>query len=104
MTAVDPEIVEQFKVYFPTLLREVMEELGGYEMPADIVTWIEDTLAYNVPGGKMNRGVAVLITTAILDPKLTFITQAIVLGWCIEIVQLLKLALNLFSFSSRLVF
>lgn len=63
-----------------------MEELAGYEMPADIVTWIEETLTYNVPGGKMNRGVAVLITTAILDPTLRVVSEAIVLGWCIEIV------------------
>lgn len=84
----DLGVVEQFKAHFPTLLQEVMEELAGYEMPADIVRWVEETLAYNVPGGKMNRGVAVLVTTAIVDPQLQRLPEAIVLGWCIEIVRI----------------
>lgn len=46
-------------------------------------------LQYNVPGGKKNRGLALVLTYKLLKSKLTkdeiFLAQ--VMGWCIEIVR-----------------
>jgi farnesyl diphosphate synthase len=58
---------------------------------AQIVDWIKDMSDYNVPGGKLNRGLAVVASAKILDPKEmqnrdTYIA-ACILGWGIEFLQ-----------------
>jgi len=54
------------------------------------VEWYKNNLEYNVPFGKLNRGMAVVDTVDIL--KLGKITddeyfKAAVLGWCVELLQ-----------------
>ena len=78
------------------LVREAMET-------GEAMSWMEDMLKYNVPGGKLNRGISVVDTMKVmLDnefigsqvgsmqsdediDKLFF--QARVVGWCIEWLQ-----------------
>ena len=91
--------VERFKDYFPTLLDEIQEDLVRFAAPSDAIEWIRACLEYNVPGGtsypfqfvltavgKMNRGIAAVKSARILGIPDKDVHQAIVLGWCIEIV------------------
>ncbi|KAK0236472.1 isoprenoid synthase domain-containing protein [Armillaria nabsnona] len=59
-------------------------------MPKDAIEWYERNLDYNVPGGKLNRGMSVVDTAEII--KGTPLTddeylKAAVLGWGIELLQ-----------------
>jgi len=52
---------------------------------------MEQNLYYNTPGGKLNRGISVTDTFAILNPSGKELTEqeyfrAAVLGWCVELV------------------
>ena len=49
-------------------------------------------LYYNTPGGKLNRGISVVDTFALLNPSGKELTddeyfRAAVLGWCVELVS-----------------
>jgi geranylgeranyl pyrophosphate synthase len=59
-------------------------------VPKVISTDAEQSLDYNVPGGKLNRGMSVVDTLTIL--KGSELTEneyyrAAILGWCIELVR-----------------
>lgn len=64
-----------------------------YEMPAEALAWVDRMINYNVAGGKMNRGLAVLdvqkqlyaVRGEPITPKDR--VQAAALGWCIEFLQ-----------------
>lgn len=90
---------ERFKGYFPILLDEIQEDLVRFAAPSDAMEWIRACLEYTVPGGtgypfqpvltavgKMNRGIAAVKSARILGISDDGVQQAIVLGWCIEIV------------------
>ncbi|QLQ78993.1 hypothetical protein HG537_0B03400 [Torulaspora globosa] len=79
---------------FPELVEELKSELVRYGMPAEAIKWYEDSLNYNTPGGKLNRGLSVVDTYAILKgyqsidelPQDVYKKVAL-LGWCIELLQ-----------------
>lgn len=61
-----------------------------YSSPPPLAQLSSQSLAYNVPGGKLNRGISVVDTLAILLGRpLTDdeYHRAAVLGWCIELLQ-----------------
>ncbi|KAJ6607909.1 isoprenoid synthase domain-containing protein [Mycena sp. CBHHK59/15] len=69
---------------------ELVEHMTGEGMPAEAVEWYNKSLDYNVPGGKLNRGMSVVDTVQIL--KGTELTEeeyhkTAVLGWCVEMLQ-----------------
>ncbi|KAJ6607908.1 isoprenoid synthase domain-containing protein [Mycena sp. CBHHK59/15] len=69
---------------------ELVEHLAGEGIPAEAMEWYDKSLDYNVPGGKLNRGMSVVDTVQIL--KGTELTEeeyynAAVLGWCVEMLQ-----------------
>lgn len=84
----------KFVAEFPELVKELKSVLAGYGMPADAVQWYENSLNYNTPGGKLNRGLSVVDTYAILKgyasvdelPSEVYKKVAL-LGWCIELLQ-----------------
>ncbi|KAI7883539.1 farnesyl pyrophosphate synthase [Lichtheimia hyalospora FSU 10163] len=75
---------------FPTLAEEVLAELRKYNMPEDAYNWTKENLEYNVPGGKLNRGLSVVDTIRILKGDAVTeddIFKATVLGWLVEFLQ-----------------
>ncbi|KAI8393281.1 farnesyl pyrophosphate synthase [Radiomyces spectabilis] len=75
---------------FPQLAEEVLAELRKYNMPEDAYQWTKDNLFYNVPGGKLNRGLSVVDTVRIYKGDAVTeddIFKASVLGWLVEFLQ-----------------
>jgi len=69
---------------------EILAFFAGEHMPAEAVEWYKASLDYNVPGGKLNRGMSVCDTAEILKGAPLSedeYKRAAVLGWCIELLQ-----------------
>eukprot|EP00924_Labyrinthula_sp_SR-Ha-C_P015776 snap_masked-scaffold_4-processed-gene-9.20-mRNA-1 protein AED:0.27 eAED:0.27 QI:0/-1/0/1/-1/1/1/0/354 len=62
---------------------------NGYNLPKDAVNHVENMMRYNVPLGKLNRGLTVVQSYKILCPEAaeSEMKRAAVLGWCIEWIQ-----------------
>ncbi|SAL96311.1 hypothetical protein [Absidia glauca] len=79
---------------YPSLVEEILSELRKYNMPADAYEWTRESLLYNVPGGKLNRGLSVVDTIrslkgdAVTDDD---IFKASILGWLLEFFQAVSL-------------
>lgn len=79
---------------FPELVEELLDMLKAYGMRDDALAWFKRNLEYNTPGGKLNRGLSVVDTYALLKgytsydaiPKDEY-KKAALLGWCIELLQ-----------------
>lgn len=83
----------RFLAEFPQLVSELKDSLANYGMPQEAIDWYERNLNYNTPGGKLNRGLSVVDTFAILKgttaselPQAQY-SQLALLGWCIELLQ-----------------
>ncbi|KJE95414.1 geranyltranstransferase [Capsaspora owczarzaki ATCC 30864] len=85
------EQLKQFLAVFDTLVADVMDvAVNQYETPKESQQWMSENLKYNVPGGKMNRGLSVVSTYEILLGRpLTKdeLFKAQVLGWSVEWLQ-----------------
>ncbi|KAG0697827.1 farnesyl-pyrophosphate synthetase [Suillus ampliporus] len=80
----------KFLAVFERIREELIDHMKSEKMPEDAVTWFNENLTYNVPGGKLNRGISVVDTVAILlNRPLTDdeYFKAALLGWCIELLQ-----------------
>ncbi|PHU22584.1 Farnesyl pyrophosphate synthase 2 [Capsicum chinense] len=70
----------------------------GFEFTDDSREWVDKMLEYNVPGGKLNRGLSVIDSYSLLNDgkELTSdeIFKASALGWCIEWLQAYFLVLD----------
>ncbi|EDO19000.1 hypothetical protein Kpol_2002p71 [Vanderwaltozyma polyspora DSM 70294] len=87
-------IRSKFVDEFPTLVEELKQVLVKYGMPEEAIQWYEKNLNYNTPGGKLNRGLSVVDTYAILkgynsvdDLSKDEYRRVAVLGWCVELLQ-----------------
>ncbi|RLV95683.1 Farnesyl pyrophosphate synthase [Spathaspora sp. JA1] len=84
---------QRFINVFDGLVEELKEILVSYKMPQEAVDWFVRNLDYNTPGGKLNRGLSVVDTYAILNnttaDKLTDeeYKKVAILGWAIELLQ-----------------
>ncbi|KAI9462121.1 farnesyl-diphosphate synthase [Boletus coccyginus] len=79
----------KFEGVFEKLRDELVDHLKGENMPTEAVEWYRRNLDFNVPGGKLNRGLSVVDSVAILRGRgLTDdeYFKAALLGWCIELV------------------
>lgn len=68
----------------------VNDVLPQYGLPQEAADWTSEMIEYNVPGGKLNRGLTVVhVLQAIRGDALTEAEahSAAVLGWCIEWLQ-----------------
>lgn len=79
---------------FPELVDELLDILKGYGMRDDALVWFRKNIEYNTPGGKLNRGLSVVDTYALLKGYKTYddlsaeeYKKAAILGWCIELLQ-----------------
>ncbi|CAD6631042.1 HN1_G0006360.mRNA.1.CDS.1 [Saccharomyces cerevisiae] len=84
---------ERFLNVFPKLVEELNASLLAYGMPKEACDWYAHSLNYNTPGGKLNRGLSVVDTYAILSNKTVEqlgqeeYEKVAILGWCIELLQ-----------------
>ena len=58
---------ERFISVFDDAVEELKEVLVSYKMPQEAIDWFVKNLNYNTPGGKLNRGLSVVDTFAILN-------------------------------------
>lgn len=84
------------KVY-DVLKSELLND-PAFEWTDDSYQWVERMLDYNVPGGKLNRGLSVIDSYKLLreGQELTEdeVFQASALGWCVEWLQAYFLVLD----------
>ncbi|KAI5966351.1 ERG20 [Candida pseudojiufengensis] len=83
----------RFLNVFEDIVEELTQILISYKMPKEAITWFQNNLNYNTPGGKLNRGLSVVDTYAILNnttsDKLNDeeYKKVAILGWAIELLQ-----------------
>ncbi|KAI0757512.1 farnesyl-diphosphate synthase [Daedaleopsis nitida] len=80
----------KFDAVYPILRDELLAYLKQEGMPEDAVSWFQRNLDYNVPGGKLNRGISVVDSVEILKGRKLSDDEyfkAALLGWCIELLQ-----------------
>lgn len=91
------DLKAKFLEVYSTLKSELLTD-PAFEWTDDSRQWVERMLDYNVPGGKLNRGLSVIDSYQLLKEgkELTdeeiFLTSA--LGWCIEWLQAYFLVLD----------
>jgi len=81
---------DRFLAVFPRIQAELLEFLEINFMPEDAKAWFKRSLEYNVPGGKLNRGISIVDTVEILQGKALSeeeYFEVAVLGWGIELLQ-----------------
>ncbi|KAF8129027.1 farnesyl-diphosphate synthase [Boletus edulis] len=84
---------QKFEGVFAKLRDDLVDRLKGENMPPESVEWYRRNLDFNVPGGKLNRGMSVVDSVEILRGRgLTEdeYFQAALLGWCIELVGFMR--------------
>lgn len=90
-SSVDYTTKEGFLALFKELIPVLKKDLNsnGYRLPKDAVEYIGKMMEYNVPKGKLTRGITVVNTFKALKPKASpeDVKRAAVLGWCIEWIQ-----------------
>jgi len=85
---------EKFLAMYPMLRDEMLTHMKGNEMPEEALAWCKEMMDYNVPGGKLNRGLTVVaVQRTLIQSKyhrdltdLEF-ARASVLGWALEFLQ-----------------
>lgn len=96
-TAVTKDESREFMAVFPDIVRDLTDTGRHLDIP-DATKWFAKVLQYNVPGGKKNRGLALVFSYRMLYPadKLTAdnIRLAHVMGWCVELLQAFLLVLD----------
>ncbi|KAH8113590.1 farnesyl-diphosphate synthase [Phellopilus nigrolimitatus] len=81
---------QRFIDVFDSIRDELLAHFAGENMPKDAQEWYRRNLDYNVPGGKLNRGISVTDTVEILrghpldDAEYK---RAAILGWSVELLQ-----------------
>ena len=85
---------QAFLASFPAIRDEILGDAVIKAQPQTAQAWMKRVLDYNVPHGKLNRGIAVADTLAVLrgvqDANALSgkdLKDAHILGWCIELLQ-----------------
>ncbi|WAR03500.1 FPPS-like protein [Mya arenaria] len=81
--------LEQFDEIFPELVDLLVNPGLNDPEKADAYRWFKEVLEYNVPHGKKNRGIFVVMAYKHLHPNANDADLKIarILGWCIELLQ-----------------
>ncbi|KAK1397154.1 Farnesyl diphosphate synthase [Heracleum sosnowskyi] len=90
------DLKAKFLEVYSVLKSELLND-SAFEFTDDSRQWVERMLDYNVPGGKLNRGLSVIDSYKLLkgqelDDDEIFLSSA--LGWCIEWLQAYFLVLD----------
>ncbi|PLB46691.1 farnesyl-pyrophosphate synthetase [Aspergillus steynii IBT 23096] len=81
---------QDFEAAFPSLIQHILTQTKQYDVPDSMIKWFEKSLIYNTANGKLNRGLSVVDTGAILlnrtlnDLELHDLS---ILGWMVELLQ-----------------
>ncbi|RPD65755.1 farnesyl-diphosphate synthase [Lentinus tigrinus ALCF2SS1-7] len=81
---------QKFEGVYPILRDELLAYMKQEGMPEDAISWYKRNLDYNVPGGKLNRGISVVDSVEILKGRKLSDDEyfkSALLGWCIELLQ-----------------
>jgi len=81
---------QKFEGAWETIRTELLTHFKAQGMPQDAIDWYSRNLDYNVPGGKLNRGMSVVDSVEILRGRPLSgdeYLKAAILGWCIELLQ-----------------
>lgn len=86
----DPKL--KFRQVFDDLFETIIADIeSNYDLPADAITYLRKVVSYNVPHGKLNRGLAVFQcykafkSDSSIPDKDEY--RANILGWCVEFLQ-----------------
>lgn len=78
----------EFIAAFPGVVDMLVSDLQSqFDVPPSAVARIRRSLEYNVPHGKLNRGLAVRACHAAFAQDSTGASDAHLLGWCVELLQ-----------------
>ncbi|KAG7824750.1 hypothetical protein KL909_001972 [Ogataea angusta] len=84
----------KFLDVFPELVSDLEAVTKEYGMPEDAIDWFKRSLNYNTPGGKLNRGLSVVDTYALLKGYKSLddfgpeeYKKTAILGWAVELLQ-----------------
>lgn len=96
-TVLNKDECRDFMSIFPDLVRDLTEAGRHSDIP-DVNKWYAKVLQYNVPGGKKNRGLALIVAYRMLaqskDLTADNLHLAQILGWCVEILQAFLLVMD----------
>uniref|UniRef100_A0A8D8RE77 Farnesyl pyrophosphate synthase n=1 Tax=Cacopsylla melanoneura TaxID=428564 RepID=A0A8D8RE77_9HEMI len=95
-TVMSKDESRDFMALFPDIVRELTDRGRHSDIP-DVNKWFAKVLQYNVPSGKKNRGLALVVAYKMLaqsPPDQDSIQLAQILGWCVEILQAFLLVLD----------
>ncbi|KAJ7638332.1 farnesyl-diphosphate synthase [Roridomyces roridus] len=80
----------KFEAAWDRIRQELVSGIADEGMPKDAIDWFGKNLDYNVPGGKLNRGLSVVDTAEILKGSTLDDDEyykAAILGWGVELLQ-----------------
>ncbi|KAJ6595775.1 farnesyl-diphosphate synthase [Mycena vulgaris] len=93
--------VQNLKSWLPFTFGDVRTELldafAAQGVPEDAQIWYARNIDYNVPGGKLNRGISVIDSVEIMKGRPLSqheFRQAAVLGWAVEFMQAFFLVMD----------
>ncbi|KAI0036986.1 farnesyl diphosphate synthase [Vararia minispora EC-137] len=81
---------KRFEDVYPIVRDQLLKQFKDHSMPQEAIDYYRRSLDYNVPGGKLNRGLSVVDTVEILKGRPLAqkeYTKAAVLGWAVEFLQ-----------------
>ncbi|XP_002987912.2 farnesyl pyrophosphate synthase [Selaginella moellendorffii] len=82
---------DKFVAAFDKIKKELLADCDAFQFTRESREWVSKMLDYNVPGGKLNRGLSVIDSLVLLKSEDELsrdeIEQAFALGWCIEWLQ-----------------
>ncbi|KAJ7485347.1 farnesyl-diphosphate synthase [Mycena latifolia] len=87
----------RFLEAFGDVRKELLDAFAAQGVPEDAQIWYERNIDYNVPGGKLNRGISVIDSVEIIKGRPLSkdeFRQAAVLGWAVEFLQAFFLVLD----------
>ncbi|KAJ6588864.1 isoprenoid synthase domain-containing protein [Mycena capillaripes] len=88
---------ERFDHAFTVIRQELLDAFAAQGVPEDAQSWYKRNIDYNVPGGKLNRGLSVVDSVEIMKGRplsdAEFL-QAAVLGWAVEFLQAFFLVMD----------
>lgn len=96
-TVLSKDESRDFMAIFPDLVRDLTDAGRHMDIP-DVTKWYAKVLQYNVPSGKKNRGLALVVSYKMLAPPSELTPEnlqlAQILGWCVEILQAFLLVMD----------
>nr|AEK32004.1 mitochondrial isoprenyl diphosphate synthase [Rhopalosiphum padi] len=96
-TSISKDELGDFMAVFPDIVKDLTDNGLNLDVP-DVNKWLEKILHYNVPGGKNNRGLTLVLSFKMLsspsDQTDENLKLSYILGWCVEILQAYQLVLD----------